>query len=111
MISNNGHEKMRVLFLSDHLGYADGVTHGATTYFTNVLPHLASNEVELTVCFLRERHASATHLEAMGVTPLFLHRSKWDPRALSLHAESERAMSIRRCARVSSIASACWSRR
>lgn len=83
MTSKNEDEKMRVLFLSDHLGYPDGITHGATTYFTNVLPHLACSDVELTVCFLRERHASARRLEAMGVKPLFLHRSKWDPRALS----------------------------
>jgi hypothetical protein len=33
-------EKMRVLFLSDHLGYANGVVHGATVYFLNVLPRL-----------------------------------------------------------------------
>jgi len=76
-------ENMRVLFLSDHLGYENGVTHGATTYFMSVLPQLASEDVDLTVCFLRDRHEAADRLEAMGIEPLFLSRGKWDPRALS----------------------------
>lgn len=76
-------EPMRVLFLSDHLGYANGVTHGATTYFMSVLPQLASDDVELTVCFLRERHEAADGLEGLGIKPLFLNRGKWDPRAVS----------------------------
>lgn len=76
-------DRMRVLFLSDHLGYANGVTHGATTYFMSVLPQLASEGIDLTVCFLRNRHEAANRLEAMGIEPRFLNRGKWDPRALT----------------------------
>lgn len=76
-------ERLRVLFLSDHLGYAEGITHGATTYFLNVLPKLKAENVELTVCFLRERHEASRQLESLGITPVFLNRSKWDPRALT----------------------------
>jgi glycosyltransferase involved in cell wall biosynthesis len=73
---------VRVLFLSDHLGYADGVIHGATTYFLNVLPALSKAGVFLKVCFLRGRHPIATRLEAEGIEPEFLERGKWDLRAL-----------------------------
>lgn len=73
----------RVLFFCDHLGYANGVTHGATTYFLGVLPRLRNAGVELTTCFLRERHEAAEALESEGVCPFFLNRSKWDLRAYS----------------------------
>jgi len=73
---------IRVLFLNDHLGYAGGVIHGAGTYFVNLLPRIDPADVELTVCFFRERHPVAETLEAQGIYPTFFDRSKWDPRAL-----------------------------
>ncbi len=75
--------EIRLLFLSDHLGYSAGVTHGATTYFLNVLPSLKAAGVDLRVCFLRNRHQVAEELEEQGIIPVFLDRGKWDPRALS----------------------------
>jgi glycosyltransferase involved in cell wall biosynthesis len=85
----------RVLFMSDHLGHARGATHGSTTYFLHVLPKL-QRCVDLTVCYLRERHAAAAQLEAGGVRPLFLNRGKWDPRVLRdlLHVIRERGIEI-----------------
>lgn len=74
---------IRLLFLSDHLGYSAGVTHGASTYFFNVLPALKAAGLELRVCFLRDRHSAAQNLETQGIHPVFLSRDKWDPRALS----------------------------
>lgn len=74
---------LRVLFLSDHLGYPDGVTTGATTYFLNVLPPLKAAGVDLHVCFLRDRHPTADQLENRDIFPVFLNRGKWDPRALT----------------------------
>ena len=71
-----------VLFLSDHLGYAEGLIHGATTYFLNVLPALKQTGIPLTVCFLRDRHPTAERLEADGIKPIFLNRGKWDIRAM-----------------------------
>ena len=73
---------MRLLFLSDHLGYADGVTTGATTYFLTVLPELKAQGIDIRVSFLRDRHPVATDLEDQGVVPVFLNRGKWDPLAL-----------------------------
>lgn len=73
---------MRLLFLSDHLGYAGGVTTGATTYFLTVLPELKAQGVDVRACFLRERHPVAAHLEDRGIEPIFLNRGKWDPLAL-----------------------------
>jgi len=74
--------EVRLLFLSDHLGYEGGRVHGATTYFLSVLPHLHRSGIHLTPCFLRERHEAAEALESSGVNPIFLNRSKWDPRAV-----------------------------
>lgn len=73
---------MRLLFLSDHLGYAGGVTTGATTYFRTVLPELKAHGLDVRACFLRERHPVSAYLEERGVEPFFLNRSKWDPLAL-----------------------------
>lgn len=71
----------RVLFVSDHLGYPDGVIHGATTYFLHVLPELCRSGITLEVCFLRDRHPAAEQLESVGIRPVFLDRDKWDARA------------------------------
>src|SRR5512146_50291 len=68
-----------VMILADHIGYADGVRHGVTTYLLHVLPLLASAGVELTVCFLRGPHAAAADLHAQGIRPIFLDAGKWDP--------------------------------
>ena len=74
--------RIHVLFVSDHLGYANNRVHGATTYFLNVLPRLEPDRIALTVCFLRGWHAKARELEAAGVQPIFLDRRKSDPRVL-----------------------------
>ncbi|HEV7137579.1 MAG TPA: glycosyltransferase family 4 protein [Steroidobacteraceae bacterium] len=68
-----------VMVLADHIGYADGVRHGVTTYLLHVLPLLAAAGIDLTVCFLREQHAAAADLRAHGIRPTFLDAGKWDP--------------------------------
>ncbi|MDE2261189.1 MAG: glycosyltransferase [Gammaproteobacteria bacterium] len=68
-----------VMILADHIGYADGVRHGVTTYLLHVLPLLAAAGVRLTVCFLRAPHAAAADLRAQGIRPIFLAAGKWDP--------------------------------
>ena len=72
--------RVRVLALSDHLGYPDGRSHGGTTYFTGVFPELAGEGVELTACFMGARHPAAWRLEGRGVRTVFLGRHKYDPR-------------------------------
>jgi hypothetical protein len=69
-----------VLFVSDHLGHDGGRIHGATRYFLDVLPRLAERGVLGSVCFLRGPHPVRAQLEAGGVMPEFLGRSKLDPR-------------------------------
>ncbi|HEU5443617.1 MAG TPA: glycosyltransferase family 4 protein [Steroidobacteraceae bacterium] len=68
-----------VMVLADHMGYAEGVRHGVTTYLLHVLPLLAAAGIDLTVCFLREQHAAAADLHAHGIRPIFLGAGKWDP--------------------------------
>jgi glycosyltransferase involved in cell wall biosynthesis len=68
-----------VLFLADHFGYPGGVAHGASTYFTEVLPALVNAGVDLTVCFLREPHPAAETIRQQGVSPTFLSAWKFNP--------------------------------
>ena len=67
------------MVLADHIGYADGVRHGVTTYLLHVLPLLAAAGLQLTVCFLRAPHEAAAELRAQGIEPIFLDAAKWDP--------------------------------
>jgi glycosyltransferase involved in cell wall biosynthesis len=68
-----------IMILADHIGYADGVRHGVTTYLVHVLPLLAAAGVDLTVCFLRAPHPAAVDLRARGLRPVFFDAGKWDP--------------------------------
>jgi glycosyltransferase involved in cell wall biosynthesis len=68
-----------IMILADHVGYANGVRHGVTTYFMHVLPLLAAAGVNMTVCFLRAPHAAGADLRALGIHPVFLDAGKWDP--------------------------------
>lgn len=81
MTESKPHPPRRVLALADHLGHPDGKVHGGTTYFVNHYPAMA-RAVDLTVCFMSDRHPAAERLEQRGVEPIFLGRSKWDPRAM-----------------------------
>jgi glycosyltransferase involved in cell wall biosynthesis len=73
---------LRVMFVADHLGHAGGVIHGASRYYLEVLPRLDPARVGVSLCILRGRHPFAGELERAGITPEFLGRGKWDPRAL-----------------------------
>ena len=75
-------EPTRVLYVNDHLGYADGVYHGVTTYFLSLLPRFDPSRVKVNLCIFRDRHPASAHLEAKGITPIFLNRAKWNPRVL-----------------------------
>lgn len=75
-------KEIRVLALSDHLGYADGRSHGGTTYFKSVFPELAREGVRLTACFMAAPHPAAEALRSRGVRTVFLNRHKLDPRVL-----------------------------
>jgi glycosyltransferase involved in cell wall biosynthesis len=72
---------LRVLFLSDHLGHANGRIHGVTTYFMETLPAFDRTRVTPTLCILKPTHRAAAHFVAAGVQPIFLGRAKWDPRS------------------------------
>ena len=76
-------ERIRVLFVNDHLGYLGGVNHGVTRYFLNVLPRLNSSTVEPSLCIFRGRHPASEQLKTAGVQTIFLNRRKWDPLVLS----------------------------
>jgi glycosyltransferase involved in cell wall biosynthesis len=68
-----------IMVLADHIGYADGVRHGVTTYLLHVLPLLAAAGVDLTVCFLRAPHPAAAELRARAIRPVFFDAGKWNP--------------------------------
>ena len=72
-------DRLRVLFVSDHFGHADGVIHGATRYFLTVLPRLSQRSVDLHVAFLRDEHSASQQIKRQGITPTFFGRSKFSP--------------------------------
>ena len=72
---------LRVLFLSDHLGHANGRIHGVTTYFLETLPAFDRARVTPTLCLLQPHHRAEARFAAAGVPPVFLGRTKWDPRS------------------------------
>lgn len=55
---------LRVLFLSDHLGHADGRIHGVTTYFLETLPAFDRTRVTPTLCILQPHHQAAARFVA-----------------------------------------------
>ena len=77
----------RILYLGDHLGYADGVLHGGTVYALNVFPALVRAGCEVECCFLDREHRAASVLRDGGVSVKFLGAGKWNPiaAAQSLH--------------------------
>lgn len=79
MIATN---RVRVLFINDHLGYPDGSWHGVTRYCVDVLPRIDSSRFAVTACFLRARHPAAEEMEVRGINPVFPNRPRYDPRAL-----------------------------
>jgi glycosyltransferase involved in cell wall biosynthesis len=75
-------DRIRVLFVNDHLGYEGGVVHGVTRYFLNVIPRLGA-PIEAQACFLRGPHPAVERLRDAGIEVTFLSRRKHDPRALT----------------------------
>jgi glycosyltransferase involved in cell wall biosynthesis len=75
--------RLRVLFVVDHVGYPGGVSSGGATYLTLVVGRLREAGVEPHVYVLRGHHTmAAARLHSVGVDPVFLGRTKWDPRSL-----------------------------
>jgi glycosyltransferase involved in cell wall biosynthesis len=71
---------IRVALVNDHLGYADGVTHGVTRYFLNVIPRLNAGNIRAEACFLRGPHPAQDQMRRSGIEVTFLGRRKHDPR-------------------------------
>lgn len=77
-----GGRRINVLFVTDHLGHAGGVIHGASRYYLQVLPRLDRTRFNVRLCILGPHHPFASTLAEQGVEPIFLDRGKWDVRAL-----------------------------
>ncbi len=102
---------VRVMIVIDHLGFAGGVIHGPGRLLLEQLPRFDRSLVDPLLCVLRPHHPMAARFEAIGFPPVFLGRSKWDPRALAdlvrlvrrarsdvLHLMGEKAMILGRLA-------------
>jgi glycosyltransferase involved in cell wall biosynthesis len=68
--------RVNILFLLDHLGYAGGAWHGRTAYLVHVLPQLKAAGHNVELCVLRDEHPAAERLRRAGieVTCLGAHR-------------------------------------
>jgi glycosyltransferase involved in cell wall biosynthesis len=76
---SSDNKSINVLFVNDHLGFADGVIHGPARYFLNILKCFDPERVNPNLCILREWHPFADEMAKEGINPVFLSRSKWDP--------------------------------
>lgn len=76
-------DPVRVLIINDHLGFADGSIHGATTLYYSILTKLNPSRIQGRLCIFKPRHPAATRFETAGIDPIFFGRAKWDPRALA----------------------------
>lgn len=76
-------QPQRIFFMADHLGHANGLIHGGTTYFLNTLPALRDAGYDVTPVFIAPRHPAAEQLEAAGVRPHFLGLGKRDLRCFT----------------------------
>jgi glycosyltransferase involved in cell wall biosynthesis len=85
---------VNVLMVTDHLGHANGVIHGASRYYMQVFPRFDRSRFNVQLCILGDWHPFADTLERAGTHPIFLKRSKWDPRALSDLLRLVRTMDI-----------------
>ena len=72
-------KSINVLFVNDHLGFADGVIHGPARYFLNILKCFDRSRVNPKLCILRAWHPFADEMAKEGINPVFLSRSKWNP--------------------------------
>jgi hypothetical protein len=72
---------IRVLWVADHIGYPGGVIHGGQTYHLTVFPRLHADIVTV-LAVLRDSRSSAENYRQIGIEPIFLGRTKWDPRGL-----------------------------
>lgn len=76
------HGQIRVLWVNDHLGYPNGIVHGAAQLFRNVLPSFDPERVHVELGILGPQHPFAEDMCRVGIRPIFLHRAKWDPLSL-----------------------------
>ncbi len=108
------HNLPPVLIMADHLGYAEGVAHGVTTYFLQVLPVLAARGINLKACFLREPHPAAEVLREHGIEPTFLSARKWNPlvlRRVAAIAREHRCRIVHACGLKATLAARVVSRK
>ena len=72
---------LRVLFVKDTLGKEGGVVSGGVTYYFETLKLIDRTKIEPILCILRPRDSIANRFKEIGISPIFLSRKKWDPRA------------------------------
>lgn len=72
---------MRVLWVSDKLGYGDTL-HGGGRYYLTVVPALRASAVEVIPAVLRSTNGLASQFESQGIVLRQFRRARWDPRTL-----------------------------
>ena len=68
-----------ILFLLDHLGYANGTVHGVTTYLVSVVPRLVQAGHRAMLCVLSAPHVAAKRLQNVGYGALILSSEEVGP--------------------------------
>ena len=85
--------KINILWLVDHLGYA-GVLHGAGKYYLNTIPFFNKNKFNVILCVVRAEDNLTKYFKDEGIQVKHLGRSKFDPFVLNDLFKLVRSMNI-----------------
>jgi len=76
-------QKISVLHVCDHLGWAGSRMHGVKRLFAWTLPRFDPARFDVSLVSLRQKDTSEDTLEQFGVDVTYLHKGKFDPATLT----------------------------
>jgi glycosyltransferase involved in cell wall biosynthesis len=75
--------KLNVLQVCDHLGWEGSRMHGVKRLFSWMIPRFDRERFNVSLVSLRKKDLSEETLESFGIDISYLHKSKFDPAALT----------------------------
>ncbi|MBA2354461.1 MAG: glycosyltransferase, partial [Acidobacteria bacterium] len=76
-------DRISVLHVCDHLGWAGSRMHGVKRLFAWTLPRFDQSRFDVSLVSLRRKDSSEDSLEQYGVDVTYLHKGKFDPATLT----------------------------
>jgi glycosyltransferase involved in cell wall biosynthesis len=76
---SSDNERINILLVNDHLGWAEGKIHGVARWFLNTVPAIDRSRFNIIPCILRKKEESTDNIfKKAGVKIRYLKRSKYD---------------------------------